>query len=304
VTHCDEVKIDSLGKYELIKPSLKSIDFYQSTSGHTPTTITPRMIKIKPCVYQALDKRGKKVLIKFVPSSMQEALRIETKAMRRLKYYNFIPKLIKNVTYDKEKRQSFFVCEYIDDPWVNLTKLMFFKNAPSIEEKHFLILYETLRSTILKMHFLNVIHGDLKPEHIFVLTKNGNPDFSKIKIIDFGLSYPKFGINKWRGGTSGYMNPNNSGEYDLLSVDNKRRLDYYGVHSIIYACFTGKSFTIASSSYTRIQRNNPYFWNQVKEHEHQKNWQAPGFIKYETVENLCAPDNVQLTKLKNISKRR
>ena len=75
------------------------------------------------------------------------------------------------------------------------------------------------------------MHRDLKPENILL---EQDEDFSKCKLIDFGIS-AKLGANNLTSsiGTPFYMAP------EVLGKNYDERCDVWSLGVIAYACLTG-----------------------------------------------------------------
>jgi serine/threonine protein kinase len=93
-------------------------------------------------------------------------------------------------------------------------------------------------------HAAGIVHRDLKPANIFLIERNGSPDFTKV--LDFGISkvhapgegsdtgLTKTGVAM---GTPAYMSPEQA--QGLRSVDH--RTDVYAVGAILFEVLTGST---------------------------------------------------------------
>jgi len=92
-------------------------------------------------------------------------------------------------------------------------------------------------------HHLNVVHRDLKPQNVFLLSEGDGkvPAHPRVKVVDFGLSrfldksdaqLTKTGVVM---GTPAFMAPEQA-----TGLRGDHRVDIYGIGAILYAALTGK----------------------------------------------------------------
>ena len=133
--------------------------------------------------YLAQDLQQKnKVVLKFINAFFQahpkakEALQHEAHILRQLDH----PHIIKYLGQGEHRKNPFIILEY--STGISLKRVL--------KQPEIYLAESTLRKSIAKqlktvlayIHTHNVVHADLKPENIFLLT-NGN-----IQLIDFGLA--------------------------------------------------------------------------------------------------------------------
>jgi serine/threonine protein kinase len=102
-------------------------------------------------------------------------------------------------------------------------------------------------------HAAGIVHRDMKPSNVFVVTKDGEPDF--VKLVDFGISKVKqqgiANITRTNSalGTPLYMSP----EQARSPRDVDHRSDLYSVGVILYELLTGRTpFFSETGEFTEI----------------------------------------------------
>jgi serine/threonine protein kinase len=101
-------------------------------------------------------------------------------------------------------------------------------------------------------HAAGIVHRDMKPSNVFLVSKDGEPDF--VKLVDFGISKvraadppaadatPLTNSNSALG-TPLYMSP----EQARSPRDVDHRTDLYAVGAILYECLSGRTPYVAPS---------------------------------------------------------
>jgi serine/threonine-protein kinase len=121
---------------------------------------------------------------------------------------------------------------------------------------HFTI--QTLRA-LQTAHQAGIIHRDMKPSNVFVIDKDGEPDF--VKLVDFGISKVRTddpegkqqnaNLTKTNSalGTPLYMSP----EQARSPRDVDARTDIYSVGAILYELLSGRTpYTSDTGEFTEI----------------------------------------------------
>jgi serine/threonine protein kinase len=147
----------------------------------------------------------------------------------------------------------YLVMEYLDG--MDLGQLIE-REGPTLPVQravHFTV--QALRA-LQTAHAAGIVHRDMKPSNIFVISKDGEPDF--VKLVDFGISKVRSsedgqGAHLTRTnsalGTPLYMSP----EQARSPRDVDHRTDLYSVGAILYEMLTGRTpYTAASGEYTEI----------------------------------------------------
>jgi serine/threonine-protein kinase len=106
-------------------------------------------------------------------------------------------------------------------------------------------------------HGAGIIHRDMKPSNVFVIEKDGEPDF--VKLVDFGISKVRSeqpgarqaNLTRTNSalGTPLYMSP----EQARSPRDVDQRADLYSVGAMLYELLAGRTpYTCESGEYTEI----------------------------------------------------
>lgn len=173
------------------------------------------------------EKNGKNYVIKFAPAEAIDDKNIldlfvkEAWNAKRLKA-GFFPKSV----LPKNRTARYYVMEAIDG--INLKTYLKKRNLP-VEDT---IL---LAKTLLKMgEYLlkyDLVHGDIKPENIMVIERNGKHLF---KIIDFGSITDLYSIDS-KAGTPSYISPE---RFEGSSINETSEIFAIGV--TLYEALTSK----------------------------------------------------------------
>ena len=233
----------------------------QSTP-HTPTVSYARVKQTKPEVWLAVRTAGRDKLVIVKRSHENDGnvlLKNEADALARLNRITWIPvpglqivpRLDSHIRY--EDRHSFIAYEWLPgEKWKNLGELL--DQGFQLEPDTILNLHQSLYNAIRLLHFMGVVHGDIKDDHVLVRRKsNGSFDFRDIRLIDFGLSYMDSNQD-WRGASLGFSSPHYWHEENrsALTWSELRMLDWDGADALLYYAITGECFPITSPAYRKV----------------------------------------------------
>jgi serine/threonine-protein kinase len=134
---------------------------------------------------------------------------------------------------------SYLVCEYLEG--IELSEHL--KASARLDIQTAIHIARQVCQGLAAAHAAGVMHRDIKPQNIFVLTEPGGkvPARPTVKVLDFGLSrfMDSVGTQLTRDGvimgTPAYMAPEQASGN---AVDY--RADIYGVGAVLYALITGK----------------------------------------------------------------
>lgn len=221
----------------------------------------------RPRVFKAVLKHnGASVTIKSLKSTEGNlALRNEADVLNRLEWIDWLPlfqvapRLYEYLKFDQTSHRWFIAFEWFDIEkteegyaWENLQTIL--KKGP-LPTNDLLDLHRSLYKAMRIIHILGVFHGDLKDEHVLIKVKNvaqDQYDFSKIRLIDFGLSYLDQEA-EWRGASLGFCSPYFwHPEHRELNPNSIMYLDYYSVDALLYYALTGECFPVTSPAYYEI----------------------------------------------------
>jgi serine/threonine-protein kinase len=137
---------------------------------------------------------------------------------------------------------TYSVMELVDG--ITLSKLVK-EHAPLPPERAVRIVTQIARA-LDAAHGKGIVHRDLKPENVFLIDRDGRPDF--VKIVDFGIAKvqpvpgvqspdtPRLTRTGAVFGTPEYMAP----EQAAGRSDTDRRVDIYALGTILYEMLVGK----------------------------------------------------------------
>ena len=172
------------------------------------------------------------------PSTVQRFIQ-EARAASRIGHPNIVDVTDFGKTPDG---MTYSVMEYIEGPTLSKTIK---DNAPLPVERVVRIASQIARA-LAAAHAKGIVHRDLKPENVFLVEREGRPDF--VKIVDFGIAkvQPVEGRPETAGprltragavfGTPEYMAP----EQAAGRGDTDHRVDVYALGTILYEMLVGK----------------------------------------------------------------
>ena len=140
------------------------------------------------------------------------------------------------LAYDDQNHKIIFE----DDGGVSL-RVFLSQNDISFEQR--LMLAQSIASALQSIHDEGVIHRDLNPANILIISKSEGHTDLKVKLIDFGLAsltqhtYPSTEQTATLTGTLPYISPEQTGRVNRV-VDY--RTDLYSLGSTLYELFTGQ----------------------------------------------------------------
>lgn len=316
----------SKGKYTIqrvITPGISSLPI-------TPNTRSCKLYAQKPSTYLATVTRkcervrkGERVIIKAVKRD-KTSLENEERALKRLRLWRrfrlipqIAPILVRKLTYDDTTDHWYIVLTKLGEGsigevekpnpahnWMSLKDIV--QKGALIEKfpyNSLVIFKNRLIEVVQIMHRLNIVHGDLKPEHIWIEYSNREGKleyhFDRIQIIDFGLCYTKHSDN-WRGGSPGFCSPYfwNTRNRTALDQNQLFGLDWYSLYTVLYFAYTGELFPIATPAYRYLpdidNENSKRFYDRLKNELKSKYCYLdanPKKILDEIIDRLSKPDD-------------
>ena len=171
------------------------------------------------------------------PSTVQRFIQ-EARAASRIGHPNIVDVTDFGKTPDG---MTYSVMEYIEGPTLSKTIK---DNAPLPVERVVRIASQIARA-LAAAHAKGIVHRDLKPENVFLVEREGRPDF--VKIVDFGIAKvqpvegsietgPRLTRAGAVFGTPEYMAP----EQAAGRGDTDHRVDIYALGTILYEMLVGK----------------------------------------------------------------
>jgi len=130
---------------------------------------------------------------------------------------------------------AYFVMEFLDGPTLGRVLQ---KGGPMAPDRAVGIALQVARG-LGAAHNKGIVHRDLKPDNIFVLDREGAPDF--VKIVDFGIARDastkkRLTVAGMVMGTPEYMAPEQASGQEI-----DHRADQYALGCILYEALTGST---------------------------------------------------------------
>jgi len=161
--------------------------------------------------------------------------RAEARAATRIGHPHIIEVLDSGTTVDGA---VYFVMEYLHG--TNLSDLIHSKGP--LSQKRAVAIAREVCQALAAAHKAGIIHRDMKPENVFLLDREGHPDF--VKVLDFGIAKTLDAASERVGrltspgiamGTPEYMAPEQA-----AGLPTDHRVDIYAVGAMMYEMLTGR----------------------------------------------------------------
>lgn len=201
-------------------------------------------------VYEAIQHPGeRRVAIKLIPALddlVIQRFEREANTVSMLQHPNTITLFEHGRTGSGE---LFLVMEYLEG---RSLKEIIAAEAPLglMRQMHIL---SQITHALTEAHDLGIVHRDIKPDNIFVMTLNQDPDF--VKVLDFGIAKAIVGelatdltTDGRIVGTPKYMAPE-----QIMSQPADRRADIYSLGCVLYEMACGQAPFIGSSAMLMVE---------------------------------------------------
>ncbi|NVB82116.1 MAG: protein kinase [Kofleriaceae bacterium] len=162
----------------------------------------------------------------------------EAKAASRIGHPNIVDVTDFGKTPDG---MTYSVMEYVDGTTLSRT----IKHAAPLPAERMVRIASQIARALVAAHGKGIVHRDLKPENVFLVDRDGRPDF--VKIVDFGIAKvqpvegtqagPRLTRQGAVFGTPEYMAP----EQAAGRNDTDHRVDVYALGTIMYEMLVGKT---------------------------------------------------------------
>jgi serine/threonine protein kinase len=162
--------------------------------------------------------------------------RAEARAATRIGHPHIIEVLDSGTTVDGA---VYFVMEYLQG--TNLSDLI--HSSGPLPQKRAVAIAREVCQALAAAHKAGIVHRDMKPENVFLLDREGHPDF--VKVLDFGIAKTLEGSGAERVGrltspgiamgTPEYMAPEQA-----AGLPTDHRVDIYAVGAMMYEMLTGR----------------------------------------------------------------
>jgi len=274
------------------------------------TTTYSRLNRVKPDVYEVTDthkqRGGDTFMLKAVCyEGGIMTLVNEAKILSRMSWVwpRIAPRLITQVHTFKDV--YYFVYEkFSSNDWESLDKIIR-SHGPITNPDEMMQLQSAIYASVHWLHFHNVIHGDLKDEHILIRKiKRGTGcytyDFGDIRFIDFGFGSLNR-VGRWNGASIGFASAYfwNRSHRTLLSHKELLAQDWYGAYASLYYAFTGECFPTTSPTYSALGSPNTNdnvseYYNELVEslNTHHRSETQRHAILSALIRRLAQPDSL------------
>ena len=163
------------------------------------------------------------------------------------------PNLVRVLLFGELPNQDglYLVMEYLDGQ--SLTDLL--RREGAISTQRAMHIAAQMCSAIGVAHSQGIVHRDVKPENVMIVSKHGDPDF--VKVLDFGIARVLWGEQQSAMtqsgvifGTARYISPEGaSGE----ATD--ARSDVYSIGVVVYQLLTGRTPFDATSPVAMLMKH-------------------------------------------------
>ena len=187
-------------------------------------------------VYKAVNMMDKTETVAI--KVLKEEMFTDEKNVKRFKQEAAIidqldhPNIVRIIERGQAKNNLFIAMEYLDGKTLS-QKIKDEKQLDISEAIHIML---QISEALGKIHSKNIIHRDMKPDNIMLVTKNNDPNY--VKILDFGLAKTQFQTRLTQTGvvigTISYMAPEQiSGKGAFIASD------IYSLGTMFYEMLTG-----------------------------------------------------------------
>jgi serine/threonine protein kinase len=161
--------------------------------------------------------------------------RAEARAATRIGHPHIIEVLDSGTTVDGA---VYFVMEYLQG--TNLSDLI--RSTGPLPQRRAVAIAREVCQALAAAHKAGIVHRDMKPENVFLLEREGHPDF--VKVLDFGIAKTLDAASERVGrltspgiamGTPEYMAPEQA-----AGLPTDHRVDIYAVGAMMYEMLTGR----------------------------------------------------------------
>jgi len=209
------------GKYRLVREIARSNDIvYEAVDTNLGRRIALKELNIAP----SLTGQARRERI--------ERFNREARAAGRLSH----PNIVAVFDFGEENGRHFIAMEYLDGQ--TLRDLMQMRGALPLKDA--LDIASALLDALAYAHTNKVIHRDIKPDNIFILTGG------QVKLADFGIARlteePSLTSNGQVFGTPSYMSPE---QIEGRAIDH--RSDLFSVGVLLYEMLTGRKPFVGDS---------------------------------------------------------
>jgi serine/threonine protein kinase len=183
-----------------------------------------RRVAVK--VLHAMYTRQTEVLARF---------RSEARAATRIGHPHIIDVFDSGTTVDGA---VYFVMEFLEGR--DLGQLI--EDVGPLSAQRAVVIAREVCQALMAAHRSGILHRDLKPENVFLIQRDGNPDF--VKVLDFGIAKTLDAVSERVGrltnpgmamGTPEYMAPEQAAGQPVDA-----RADVYAVGAILYEMLSGR----------------------------------------------------------------